>query len=179
MLKRTEQIQGKVKSWSDFKDLNQKKKQVIELKQIALIVNKFDKEEWSWWRNERKLPFFSLVLYLFFFNHLRKYSKPHRAIGFRIFVHTSKCRLFGRMIPTSTTGFSFLVNHFWDVADHIIKPKAVWEKTYKLESSVLKNFSRHTEHFHLLHLFNCHSNYILLCVSLQFFEYAFQVGYFT
>jgi len=48
MLKRTKQIQGKVKSWSDFKDLNQKKKQVIELKQIALIVNKFDKEEWSW-----------------------------------------------------------------------------------------------------------------------------------
>lgn len=48
MAKATRQIKGRVKSWSDFKDLNQKKKQVIELKQFALIVNKFDKEEWTW-----------------------------------------------------------------------------------------------------------------------------------
>lgn len=47
MARTTRQINGKVKSWSDFKDLNQKK-QAIELKQFALIVNKFDKEDWTW-----------------------------------------------------------------------------------------------------------------------------------
>jgi hypothetical protein len=47
MAKVTKQIKTKVKSWSDFKDLNHKK-QAIELKQFALIVNKFDKEEWTW-----------------------------------------------------------------------------------------------------------------------------------
>jgi hypothetical protein len=47
MARAKRQMKGKVKSWSDFKDLNQKK-QTVESKQFSFIVNKFDKEDWTW-----------------------------------------------------------------------------------------------------------------------------------